>query len=47
MFKKYIEEVMHTNEDPAILNFMKSVLAEFKYHYSQAFQQSNLVDLVE
>lgn len=42
-FKKFVEDIYEANEDPALNNFLKSVVLEFKEHYANEFQQSNLV----
>ena len=44
-FKKFVEDIIENNEDPALTNFLKSVVMEFKEHYPEVFQNSNLLEL--
>jgi hypothetical protein len=44
-FKKFAEDLYNDNEDPALTNFLKTVILEFKEHYPEVFQTSNLVEI--
>jgi hypothetical protein len=46
-FKKFVENIINNSEDPAFVNFLKTALLEFKEHYHEAYQQSNLTEITE
>jgi len=46
-FKNFVEDIINNNEDPALVNFFKSVILEFKENYVQAYQMSNITELGE
>mmetsp|Transcript_1395 Transcript_1395/g.1232 ORF Transcript_1395/g.1232 Transcript_1395/m.1232 type:complete len:159 (-) Transcript_1395:28-504(-) len=46
-FKKFAEDIITHNEDPAFVNFFKTVILDFKQNYTQAYQESNITELGE
>ncbi|CAI2385624.1 unnamed protein product [Moneuplotes crassus] len=46
-FKRIAEEIINTNEDPTLVNWLKSVIINFKENYTQAYQESNITELGE
>lgn len=46
-FKKFAEDIINNNQDPALVNWFKSVILDFKENYAQAYQISNITELGE
>ncbi|CAI2385623.1 unnamed protein product [Moneuplotes crassus] len=46
-FKRIAEGIFDTNEDPTLINWLKSVIINFKENYIQAYQESNITELGE
>jgi hypothetical protein len=41
-FRDYVTNVITSGDDPAFLNFIKVILADFKSSYPEEFAKSNL-----
>ena len=46
-FKRYIEGAFENNGDPSFINFLKSVLGDFKEQYVESYQESNIMELID